>query len=89
MSGTSSSKDSLTDWPRLSDPSDDDIDYSDIPPLDDAFFEKATGRMPTGQEQVTLRLDRDVLAWFKEQGEGYQRRMGSILRAYKKAHEGA
>ena len=89
MKAADSSKDSRTDWARLADPSDDDIDYSDIPPLDDAFFESATWRMPTGQEQVTLRLDRDVLSWFQAQGKGYQRRMSSILRAYKKAHEGA
>lgn len=45
--------------------------------------------MPAGQEKVTLRLDRDVLSWFKAQGEGYRHQMSSILRAYKKAHEGA
>ncbi len=89
MSATDSSRESLTDWARLADPSDEDIDYSDIPPLDDAFFEEAIWRMPAGQENVTLRLDRDVLSWFKAQGKGYQQRMSSILRAYKKAHEGA
>ena len=89
MSASDSSKDSHTDWARLADPSDDDIDYSDIRPLDEAFFEKATWRIPAGEENVTLRLDRDVLSWFKAQGKGYQQQMSSILRAYKKAHEGA
>lgn len=87
MSGEDSSKRSLTDWNRLADPSDKDIDYSDIPPLDDSFFEQATWRLPDRREKVTLRLDKDVLAWFRSQGDQYQERINAILRAYKKAHE--
>ncbi len=59
MSATDSSKRSSTDWDRLVDPSDDDIDYSDIPPLDESFFQQATLRLPSNQEKVTLRSDRD------------------------------
>jgi uncharacterized protein (DUF4415 family) len=39
--------------------------------------------------QVTLRIDADVLDWFRGRGRGYQTRINSILRAYKEAHRGA
>ena len=35
---------------------------------------------------TTIRIDADVLAWFKSQGKGYQSRMNAVLRAYKAAH---
>jgi len=57
--------------------SDDDIDYSDIPPLDEKFFVRVT--MPP-KKQLTIRLDSDVLDWFKAYGRGYQTRINRILR---------
>ena len=42
--------------------------------------------MPPGKQQVTVRLDSDVLAWLKDQGRGYQTRINAILRAYYDAH---
>jgi uncharacterized protein (DUF4415 family) len=39
--------------------------------------------------QVTLRIDADVIEWFRRRGKGYQTRINSILRAYKDAHRGA
>ena len=87
MSVSDSKKASLTDWDRLTDPSDDGIDYSDIPPLDDEFFEQAEWRLPKGHlRPVTLKLDADVLGWFQAQGEGYLERMRVVLKAYKEAH---
>lgn len=38
------------------------------------------------KKQVTLRLDADVLDWFKAQGRGYQTRINALLREYMKAH---
>lgn len=61
---------------------DRDIDYSDIPPLDDSFFEKQTVTIPPPKDQLTVRFDRDIVAWFREQGRGYQTRMNAVLRAY-------
>ena len=61
---------------------DEDIDYSDIPELDAEWFRTATVVMPTGKEQLTVRIDSDVLAWFRAQGKGYQSRMNAVLRAY-------
>lgn len=59
---------------------DKDIDYSDIPPLDDSFFKRSTIAWPPVKKQLTVRLDADVLAWLKSQGKGYQTRLNRILR---------
>ncbi|WP_417490392.1 BrnA antitoxin family protein [Maricaulis sp.] len=67
---------------EIADMPDEDIDYSDIPELDEAWFAKAELRMPVTKEQVTLRLDVDILRFFKAQGKGYQTRINSVLRAY-------
>jgi uncharacterized protein (DUF4415 family) len=56
------------------------IDYSDIPPLGDEFFRKATAAWPPVKKQLTIRLDADVLAWLKAHGRGYQTRINRILR---------
>ena len=60
---------------------DADIDYSDIPPLGDEFFTKATVPWPPAKQQLTIRLDGDVLDWLKSGGRGYQTRINRILRA--------
>ena len=57
------------------------IDYSDIPPLGDEFFTKATAAWPPAKHQLTIRLDVDVLNWLKANGRGYQTRINRILRA--------
>lgn len=61
---------------------DETIDYSDIPPLTDAFWDNAVlGRFyrPT-KTSTTVRIDSDVLAWLRSQGRGYQTRINAILR---------
>ncbi len=75
-----------TDWERLKNMKDEDIDYSDIPELDESFFKKAKVVMPSGKKQLTLRVDTDVLEWMKAQGKGYQSRINAILRSYYEAH---
>ena len=82
MSGKSSKKKSGTDWDRLASESEKDIDYSDVPKLGAGFWRKATLRMPQKKESVTLRLDHDVLAWFRGSGRGYQTRINAVLRSY-------
>ena len=66
---------------------DEDIDYSDIPETDAAFWADATLRMPQTKKGVYLRVDQDVLEWLKAQGPGYQTRINAILRAYMEAHQ--
>ena len=61
---------------------DQNIDYSDIPELDEAFFKNAILVEPSPKEQVTMRIDADVLDWFKARGKGYQTRMNAVLKAY-------
>ena len=60
---------------------DAEIDYSDIPPLDKSFFTKATEAWPPEKQQLTIRLDADVLNWLRANGRGYQTRINRILRA--------
>jgi uncharacterized protein (DUF4415 family) len=61
---------------------DSDIDYSDLPPLDDEFFKRAKAvAWPPVKRQLTIRLDADVLDWLKANGRGYQTRINRILRA--------
>lgn len=79
-------KASKTDWSRLAQQSDRDIDTSDIPELGEEFFREAELRVPAKQT-VTIRLDSDVLAWFKEQGAGYQTRINQLLRQYMQAQQ--
>ena len=79
-------KSSKTDWSRLARQDDKDIDTTDIPELDQEFFRQAELRVPAKQA-VTIRLDSDVLAWFKEQGSGYQTRINQLLRQYMQAQQ--
>jgi uncharacterized protein (DUF4415 family) len=61
---------------------DGEIDYSDIPPLTEDFWNNAVrGRFykPT-KTSTTVRIDSDVLAWLRAQGKGYQSRINAILR---------
>jgi len=70
-----------SDLARIDRMTDDDIDYSDIPPLDDEFFARAKQVWPPVKQQLTIRLDADVLEWLKSNGRGYQTRINRILRA--------
>jgi uncharacterized protein (DUF4415 family) len=79
-------KKSRTDWARVDAMRDDDIDLADIPELDESFFKNAVIRLPGKKVPVTIRLDREVLEWFKAQGKGYQSRINALLKAYKEAH---
>jgi uncharacterized protein (DUF4415 family) len=61
---------------------DDAIDYSDIPPLSDEFWQNAVRNplyKPT-KTSTTVRVDSDVLLWLKSKGKGYQTRINAILR---------
>lgn len=81
---------SRTDWKRIDRMRDEDIDYSDIPPLSPEDFARSAVRWGTAgrapKEQITLRLDADVLGWFRARGKGYQTQINLLLRAYMEAH---
>jgi uncharacterized protein (DUF4415 family) len=62
---------------------DESIDYSDIPELDDRFWNEARIVFPEeNKKQLTIRLDADIVDWFKSQGKGYQTRMNAVLRSF-------
>ncbi|HET6142918.1 MAG TPA: BrnA antitoxin family protein [Candidatus Acidoferrales bacterium] len=67
---------------KLSERSDEEIDTSDIPELTEKFWQNAV-RNPfyrPVKQQLTLRLDADIIAWLRSQGKGYQTRANALLR---------
>jgi uncharacterized protein (DUF4415 family) len=81
---------SQSDWDRVDQMKDENIDLSDLPEIPPEKFARAMVRkslQPVARKaQITLRVDADVLEWFREKGAGYQSRMNAVLRAYKQAH---
>jgi uncharacterized protein (DUF4415 family) len=61
---------------------DKSIDYSDIPPLTEEFFENATLRIPATQARQMVQIEPDVLKWFQAQGGEYKVLINSVLRRY-------
>ncbi|MFN8493029.1 MAG: BrnA antitoxin family protein [Caldilineaceae bacterium] len=87
MSTQASNNTSKTDWDWLEADTDESIDYSDVPPLSDSFFEHAQLRLPGKKISITLKIDPEILAWFKAQNGDYQHRMNIALRIYAEAHQ--
>jgi uncharacterized protein (DUF4415 family) len=85
-SGKNTKRQSRTDWKRIDALGDGDIDFSDIPKLGPEFFANAI-LWPGTKEQITLRLDPDVLKFFRKQGRGYQTTINAVLRRYMEAQE--
>jgi uncharacterized protein (DUF4415 family) len=88
-SGNTSKTDPGTDWKRLRTMTDEEVHAAitadpDISPTDEAFWKKATVVMPRRKETVTMRLDADLLEWFRGE-RGYQTKINAILRAYMNA----
>lgn len=86
MNGKNIKKASRTDWDRVDAMSDEDIDTSEIPLLDEDFFANAEVRLPKKKIPITMRVDPEVLDWFKSFGSGYQTRMNAVLRTYMEGH---
>ncbi len=87
MSEKNMNEHSGTDWHELEAMTDEEIDYSDIPPLNDDFFDRATLRLPKEQVTVTMQVDPDIFAWFDAQEDGWERRMRAALRIYVEVHK--
>ena len=83
-----------TDWERLRNQTDQEIaaavasdpDAAPIMPIE--WWREAALVLPAKKVPVSVRLDREILTWFKEQGPRYQSRMNAVLRAYMKANTG-
>ena len=83
---------SLTDWARVNAMTEEEIERNaaedpDNPPWTEEEWARARIVFPQGKEPVTLRLDRDILAWFKLRGRGYQTRINAVLRAFVEAQK--
>jgi uncharacterized protein (DUF4415 family) len=81
---------SRTDWKRVDALQDQKIDFSDTPELTPEMFARAIvrrGLNPVARKrQLTIRIDGDVLEWYRRQGPGYQTRINALLRAYMQEH---
>ncbi|MGB7250844.1 MAG: BrnA antitoxin family protein [Phormidesmis sp.] len=82
MSANDSSNTSRTNWTALEAMTDDDIDYSDIPPLTEEFFDNATLRVPAKQARNLVQLEPDSMGWFRSQDTDYNTLINSALRSY-------
>ena len=81
-----------TDWAQVDALTEAELDAAiaadpDDPGNDPTFWERARMVYPAPKARVTMRLDRDVLDFFKRQGRGYQTRMQAVLRSYVEAHK--
>jgi uncharacterized protein (DUF4415 family) len=84
---------SRTDWERVRAMTEEEIEAAaeadpDAPPLDDEFWRTAKIVIPPAKKHTGIRIDADVLDWFKRQGRGWQTRMNAVLRAYYETHRG-
>jgi len=86
MKKRTTSKRSGTDWKRVDALEDRKINFSDTPELTPEMFARAIvrrGLKPVPRKaQLTVRIDSDVLEWYRGQGPGYQTRINALLRAY-------
>ena len=92
ISGNILKTEPATDWKRLEEMSDEEVHAGiaadpDVKPTDEGFWKGACLVMPKPKETVTMRLDADLLAWFRTE-RGYQTRINAILRSYMAAHTG-
>ncbi|HMD99824.1 MAG TPA: BrnA antitoxin family protein [Terriglobia bacterium] len=90
MKKSATSRQSRVEGKRANARKDENIDFSDIPELTPEMFARAVvrrGLKPVlPKQQLTIRVDRDVLEWYRRQGPGYQTRINALLRAYMQEH---
>lgn len=71
-----------SDLSRLDRMTDDDIDYSDIPELDEATLSQVALNFSEKEEELTLKVDHDVLEYFKDHSDDYRESINRVLKAY-------
>ncbi len=86
MSKKCTIRESQTEYKALSNLKEDEIDLSECPEVTPEMFARAIvrkGLKPIARKsQITLRIDSEVLSWFRKHGSGYQTRINSLLKAY-------
>lgn len=75
-----------TDMAKLRRKDDNDINYEDSPATTKSFWKDAEVFMPQHKIHISLRLDEDIVEYFKQNGAGYQSRINAVLKAYVNAH---
>ena len=75
-----------TDWAKVDATTQNELETSIAADPDDVHEEldwsRAVKGLPPRKEHINIRVDADVLSWFRETGRGYQTRMNNVLRAY-------
>lgn len=77
---------SKTNFEALRKMDDSEINYTDIPETTEDFWKDAKLFMPSDKVHLSLRLDEDIVKFFKIQGRGYQTRINSVLKSYVSSH---
>jgi uncharacterized protein (DUF4415 family) len=77
---------SKTNQVKLRKKDDKSINYEDSPATTKEFWKVAEVLMPQHKVHISLRLDEDIIDYFKQEGSGYQSRINAILKAYVNAH---
>ena len=76
-----------TNWVRLDERSDSDIDFSDISEIEKKMLAGAKLVRPGSRQKISINVDRDVLEYFRKDGPGYQKRMNAALKSFVWAHQ--
>lgn len=63
------------------------VDYSEVPELTDEFWSVVSTQKIENKQQLTLRLDADILDFFRGSGPKYQTRINAVLRSYVNAQK--
>jgi len=76
-----------TDWARVDAMTDEEVEASiasdpDWAEFKDVDWSDAVLVIPARKKAISIRLDEDVLDYFKGEGDGYQRRINAVLRSY-------
>lgn len=72
-------------WEKFLNMTEEEIERTSPPELrnlPDDFWDNAVLVEPIGKEPISIRLDQDVLAWFRQSGPRYQSRINAVLRSY-------
>ena len=77
-----------TDWERLRREEEAGIEPEKDPDEGEFDWSRAKVNMPRPKQAISVRLDADVLEFFKAEGRGYQTRINAVLRSYMKARQG-
>ncbi len=72
---------------RIANISEDQLDFTDIPETDEEFWKNAEIKLPETKQRITIRLDSEIIEYFKDHYDNYQTYINSVLKAYIHAHK--